>query len=64
MSAGYVSGAIALYLEAHPNASPDQVAEELKRNATMNVIRDTKSAVSRLLFVGSPDARYVASNRR
>ena len=60
MSAGYVSGAIALYLETHPNATPDQVAEELKRNATMNVIRDTRSAVSRLLFVGTPD-RYVAT---
>src|SRR5215510_8726703 len=61
MSAGYVSGAIALYLETHPNATPDQVAEELKRNATMNVIRDSRSAVSRLLFVGSPDSRYVAT---
>src|SRR5262245_18759581 len=62
MSAGYVSGAIALYLETHPNATPDQVAEDLKRSATLNVIRDARSATSRLLFVGSPDARYVASN--
>jgi subtilisin family serine protease len=63
MSAGYVSGAVALYLETHPKATPDQVAEELKRNATLNVIRDARSAVSRLLFVGS-DPRYVASNRK
>ena len=32
MSAGYVSGAAALYLETHPNATPDQVGEELKRS--------------------------------
>ena len=41
MSAGFVSGAAALFLETHPTATPDQVAEELKRNATINVLRDT-----------------------
>ena len=34
MSAGYVSGAAALYLETHPAATPDEVAAELKRSAT------------------------------
>ena len=53
MSAGYVSGAAALYLEAHPNASPDQVAEELDRTATINVLRDTHTTFSRMLYVGT-----------
>lgn len=34
MSAGYVSGAIALYLEAHPYATPDAVSEYLRSSAT------------------------------
>jgi aqualysin 1 len=52
MSAGYVSGAAALFLEAHPAASPDQVAEFIKGSATQNSVRDTKSPFSRMLFVG------------
>jgi subtilisin family serine protease len=55
MSAGYVSGAAALYLESHPEATPDQVAEELKANSTHNVLHDTHSAVSRMLYVGPAD---------
>ena len=53
MAAGYVSGAVALYLETHPLATPDQVTEQLEKTATMNVLRDTKSAVSRMLYVGT-----------
>jgi subtilisin family serine protease len=53
MSAGYVSGAAALFLETHPTATPNQVAEDLKRNATINVMRDTKSSFSRMLYVGT-----------
>src|SRR5207248_6628364 len=53
MAAGYVSGAAALILETHPEATPDQVAEQLERTATMNVLRDTKTAVSRMLYVGT-----------
>jgi subtilisin family serine protease len=66
MSAGYVSGAAALYLETHPTATPDQVSEELKRSATMNVLRDTRTTVSRMLYVGTRDSRLVAqaSSRR
>jgi subtilisin family serine protease len=33
MSAGYVSGAVALYLEAHPYATPEAVAEYLRSSA-------------------------------
>ena len=53
MSAGYVSGAAALFLETHPSATPDQVAAELERTATLNVVRDTKTTVSRMLYVGT-----------
>jgi subtilisin family serine protease len=53
MSAGYVSGAAALYLEAHPNATPDQVAEALKRNATADVVLDPRATYSRMLYVGA-----------
>ncbi len=53
MSAGYVSGAAALYLETHPTATPDQVAEALERSSTLNVIRDARSSVSRMLYVGT-----------
>lgn len=55
MSAGYVSGAAALFLEAHPSATPDQVAENLKQTATVNALRDTKSNFSRMLYVGTND---------
>ena len=60
MSAGYVSGAAALYLEKHPNATPDQVAFELKRNATMDVVHDTHTPTSRMLYVGTRDGRLLA----
>ena len=60
MSAGYVSGAAALFLETHPNASPDDVAAELKQNATINVLRDTKASFSRMLYVGTRDVRLLA----
>ncbi|MEO7086133.1 MAG: S8 family peptidase [Gemmatimonadaceae bacterium] len=61
MAAGYVSGAIALYLETHPRASPDEVAETLKEQATTNTLSNTRSVVSRMLYVGTRDTRVVAS---
>ena len=63
MSAGYVSGAAALYLESHPDATPDQVGEELKRSATINVLRDTKTAFSRMLYVGARALAVVATRQ-
>jgi subtilisin family serine protease len=62
MSAGYVSGAAALYLELHPSAKPDEVTAQLERNATLNVLRDTRSTVSRMLYVGTRNPELLASN--
>ncbi|MGH7616788.1 MAG: S8 family peptidase, partial [Gemmatimonadaceae bacterium] len=55
MSAGFVSGAAALFLETHPSATPDEVTEHIKQSATPNVLRDTKSTYSRMLYVGTKD---------
>ena len=60
MSAGYVSGAAALFLETHPTATPDQVAFELKRNSTEDVVHDTRTISSRMLYVGTRDAQLLA----
>jgi len=59
MAAGYVSGAAALFLETHPTATPDQVSEELKRDATINILHDTKTTFSRMLYVGTRDTRLM-----
>jgi subtilisin family serine protease len=59
MSAGYVSGAAALFLETHPNANPDEVAGELKSSATINVLHDTRTTFSRMLYVGTRDTRLL-----
>ncbi len=64
MAAGYVSGAAALYLETHPAATPNQVARDLEGGATMNVLRDTKADVSRLLYVGARDSSVASGVRR
>jgi len=52
MAAGYVSGAAALFLESFPNASPDQVADALRKSATTDVIRDARAPFTRMLYVG------------
>ena len=52
MSAGYVSGAAALFLEAAPKASPDDVAEFVRRSATPSVVRNAGAEPGRLLYVG------------
>ena len=52
MSAGYVSGAAALFLEAHPHATPDDVGEYLRATATANTVPDRMSPVTRMLYVG------------
>jgi len=58
MSAGYVSGAVALFLESHPFASPDDALGYLRNNATPNVVEDTRSPLSWLLYVGSMREEY------
>lgn len=60
MSAGYVSGALALYLETHPRATPDQSANAIERAATLNVVEDTKAPVSRMLYVGAIEERLAS----
>lgn len=52
MSTGYVSGAVALFLEANPLAAPDDAAEFLRSTGTRNAVDDTGSPISWLLYVG------------
>jgi subtilisin family serine protease len=52
MSAGYVSGALALFLEANPSARPDEAMRFLRKTATMNVVHSTNAPLSWLLYVG------------
>src|SRR5687767_5820684 len=52
MSTGYVSGAVALYFESHPRATPDDAANHLRNTGTRNAVEDTASPMSWLLYVG------------
>ena len=52
MSTGYVSGAAALFLESNPTASPDDVLAHFRATGTMNVVKDSGSPMSWLLYVG------------
>jgi subtilisin family serine protease len=52
MSAGYVSGAVALFLEANPTATAEQALSYLKTTATPNVVRAARSQVNYMLYVG------------
>jgi subtilisin family serine protease len=66
MAAGFVSGAAALYFEAHPTATPDEITAALEQSATVNVVRDTHTTSSRMLYVGTaaqPVMTRVASRR-
>jgi subtilisin family serine protease len=53
MSAGYVSGAIALFLEANPRATPDDVGNWIRETATPNAVRGSRSTSAHLLYVGT-----------
>ena len=59
MSAGYVSGAIALYLEAHPTATPNEVAEHIRSTSRSTVVDPARSPNTGLLFIGQ-DKRLAA----
>jgi subtilisin family serine protease len=52
MSAGYVSGAVALYLEAHPFATPDQVTDFLHASSAATIVDASRSPRAGMLYVG------------
>ena len=52
MSAGYVSGAAALYLEAHPLATTSSVATHITSTASHDRMVDVRSPSAGLLYVG------------
>ena len=56
MATGYVSGAAALFLQVAPKATPNEVADFIRRTSTPRVVSDAKSPVARMLFVGVPGA--------
>jgi subtilisin family serine protease len=63
MSAGYVSGAAALYLEREPVATPDDVLQSLRGSATMYVVEESRAPLSWLLYVGAErSTRNLARN--
>src|SRR5688500_2088145 len=53
MSAGYVSGAVALFLEANPTATAAQSLVHLKSSATPNVVRAARNPANYMLYVGA-----------
>ena len=62
MAAGYVSGAIALYLEEFPSATPAEVFAHVTRNTGALVQVDSSSPRAPLLFVGPSEP--ILSSRR
>jgi subtilisin family serine protease len=52
MSAGYVSGAIALYLESHPSATPDVVSNYLLASSAGARIDAIRTPRAGMLYVG------------
>ena len=66
MAAGYVSGAAALYLEAHPLASAEEVVRSIKRTSSMDLVIDPKSINAGMLYVGptEPTERVIAVKPR
>jgi subtilisin family serine protease len=64
MSAGYVSGAVALFLEGRPQARPDEVAAWIKTSATRNVVEAARSPATWLLYVGPVEGRRAPSETR
>ena len=62
MAAGYVSGAVALYLEGHPYASADAVKSYLMTTAgtTVDAVRSPRAG---MIYVGTRTTRTMASRR-
>jgi len=63
MSAGYVSGAAALFLQVAPKSTPDEVGEFIRRSATVGVVANSRNLYSRLLYVGVPTLAQVVTRR-
>lgn len=63
MSAGYVSGAAALFLQIAPKSTPDEVADFIRRSATPGAVTNSRNDYSRLLYVGVPTTAQVALGR-
>ena len=61
MSAGYVSGAVALYLEAHPRATPEQVSAHVQTSSSWSAV-DARSPRAGMLYVG-PAREMVLAKR-
>jgi subtilisin family serine protease len=52
MAAGYVSGAVALYLEAHPFASTDAIFQHIQTTSSRVTRVDARSPRAGMLYVG------------
>jgi len=62
MSAGYVSGAIALYLQSHPTATPTAVAEYIRASSRGTVVDPARSPDTGLLYLGAEKQRTIAAH--
>jgi subtilisin family serine protease len=60
MSAGYVSGAIALYLQAHPTATTEAVAAYIRENSSGTIVDPVHSPMTGLLYLGGARVAHVA----
>jgi subtilisin family serine protease len=54
MAAAHVAGAVALYLEGNPTATPEEVANRLISRATPDKVSSTEGAPNRLLYMPCP----------
>ncbi|HYO51964.1 Ig-like domain-containing protein [Archangium sp.] len=54
MAAAHVAGAVALYLEGNPTATPEQVANRLISRATPDKVSSPEGAPNRLLYTPCP----------
>jgi subtilisin family serine protease len=63
MAAGYVSGAVALYLEGHPYATPDAVSSYLTTSSAGTLVDAARSPAAGMLYVGTRTAARTISRR-
>jgi len=52
MSAGYVSGAVALFLENHPYATPEAVSDHLRASSAGAHVDAMRTPLAGMLYVG------------